>query len=213
MKLILLGPPGAGKGTQAVILTKRLGIPSISTGDILREAVKQGTPVGLQAKSYMDAGALVPDDVIVGVFKERIAKDDCKPGYILDGVPRTIAQAEALDKMGIVIDVVLSLDIPDEEIVERLGGRRYCPACGATFHVTSMKPRKEGVCDTCGAALIVRKDDEPETILNRLHTYHEQTEPLKAYYTAQGKLKTITGLHEIEETTAAIYKVLDIEND
>jgi adenylate kinase len=213
MKLILLGPPGAGKGTQAEILTKKLGIPSISTGDILREAVKQGTPVGLQAKSYMDAGALVPDDVIVGVFKERIAKDDCKPGYILDGVPRTLAQAEALDKMGIVIDVALSLDIPDDEIVERLGGRRYCPGCGATFHVLTRKPQTEGVCDTCGAALIVRKDDEPDTILNRLKTYHAQTEPLKAYYRAQDKLKTIAGLHEIEETTAAICKVLNIADD
>lgn len=210
MNLILIGPPGAGKGTQADVLSKKLNIPQISTGDILREAVKRGTPVGLKAKSFMDAGALVPDDIIIGVIVERLERDDCDKGYILDGVPRTIAQAEALDARDIVIDFALSIEVPDEVIIERLGGRRVCPACGATFHVLSNPPKKEGICDACGAALIIRKDDDPETIRNRLLTFHKETAPLVEYYDAQGKLKRVAGDISVAETTAYISEMLGI---
>ena len=210
MKLILIGPPGAGKGTQADILSKKLGIPQISTGDILREAVKMGTPIGLKAKSFMDSGALVPDDVIIGVIIERLAQPDCADGYILDGVPRTIAQAEALDKQGAAIDAALSIEADDEEIIGRLSGRRVCPACGATFHMTANPPEKDGVCDACGAALIIRKDDDPDTIRNRLLTFHRETAPLKDYYRAQGKLKTAQSQTRVEDTTALVSKVLGI---
>jgi len=210
VRLILLGPPGAGKGTQAEVLIKKLGVPQISTGDILRSAVKQGTPVGLKAKAYMDSGDLVPDDVIIGVVKERLAGQDCRNGYIFDGMPRTIAQAEALDKQEVIIDAVLSIEIPEEEVLNRLGGRRTCPECGMIFHITSKPPAVPGICDACGAALIIRKDDEPDTILNRLLTYHSQTEPLKEYYKSQGKLKTVDGVAGVSEITAAVLEVLGI---
>jgi len=211
MRLILLGPPGAGKGTQAEVLVKKLGVPQISTGDILRSAVKNGTLVGLKAKAYMDAGDLVPDDVIIGVVKERLTADDCRNGYIFDGMPRTIAQAEALDTQGVVIESVLSIEVPDEVIIERLGGRRTCPECGVIYHVVTKKPGKEGICDACGAALIIRKDDEADTIKNRLQTYHKETEPLIDYYKAQGKLKEVGGSYGIAEQTAEVFKVLGIQ--
>jgi len=210
MRLILLGPPGAGKGTQAEVLVEKLKVPQISTGDILRAAVKNGTPIGLEAKAYMDAGDLVPDDVIIGVIKERLTADDCKNGYIFDGVPRTIAQAEALDAQGVVIDTVLSIEVPDEVIIKRLSGRRTCPACGMIFHIETKKPKVDGICDACGAALIIRKDDEAETIINRLQTYHKETEPLINYYKAQGKLKAAGGEMGIAEQTAEVFKVLGI---
>jgi len=210
MRLILLGPPGAGKGTQAEVLVDKLNIPQISTGDILRAAVKKGTPVGLQAKSFMDAGDLVPDDVIIGVLKERLTADDCKNGYIFDGVPRTIAQAEAIDEQNVVIDTVLSIEVPDEVIIARLSGRRTCPICGMIFHIVTKKPATEGICDGCGAELIIRKDDEAETIINRLQTYHKETEPLINYYKAQGKLKEVGGDLGIAEQTAEVFKALGI---
>jgi len=210
MRLILLGPPGAGKGTQAEVLVDKLNVPQISTGDILRAAVKKGTPVGLQAKAFMDAGDLVPDDVIIGVLKERLTAEDCKNGYIFDGVPRTIAQAEAIDEQGVVIDTVLSIEVPDEVIITRLSGRRTCPICGMIFHIVTKKPAVEGICDACGAELIIRKDDEAETIINRLQTYHKETEPLINYYKAQGKLKEVGGDLGIEEQTAAVFNALGI---
>jgi len=210
MRLILLGPPGAGKGTQAEVLVEKLKVPQISTGDILRSAVKAGTPVGLKAKAFMDAGDLVPDDVIIGVVKERLTADDCKNGYIFDGMPRTIAQAEALDEQNVVIDMVLSIDVPDDIIIKRLGGRRTCPECGMIFHVETKKPAKEGICDVCGAALIIRKDDEAETIVNRLQTYHKETEPLIDYYRKQGKLKDIGGEFNIASQTAEVFKALGL---
>ena len=210
MRLILLGPPGAGKGTQAEVLVEKLKIPQISTGDILRGAVKNGTPVGLKAKAYMDAGDLVPDDVIIGVLKERLTADDCKNGYIFDGVPRTIAQAEALDEQGVVIDIVLSIEVPDNVIIKRLSGRRTCPKCGAIFHIETKKPKVEGICDVCGAELIVRKDDEAKTIENRLQTYHKETAPLIDYYKAQGKLREVGGEMGIAEQTVEVLKELGI---
>ena len=210
MRLILLGPPGAGKGTQAEVLVNKLNIPQISTGDILRAAVKNGTPVGLKAKAFMDAGDLVPDDVIIGVVKERLTADDCKNGYIFDGMPRTIAQAEALDAQGVIIDVVLSIEVPDDVLLKRLGGRRTCPTCGMIFHIETKKPKTDGICDACGAALIIRKDDEEETIKNRLQTYHKETEPLIDYYKAQGKLKEVGGEYNIESQTAEVFKNLGI---
>jgi adenylate kinase len=210
MKLILLGAPGAGKGTQADILAKLLGIPTISTGNILRAAVKNGTPVGLKAKEFMDAGALVPDEVIIGIIAERLAEPDCEKGYILDGVPRTIPQAEAMEKNGIDIDCALSIEVADSVIVERMSGRRTCPNCGASFHVVSNPPKKDGVCDVCGTALTIRKDDAPETVKARLATYHKETEPLKAFYEARGKLKSVENQPSIEATTAVIKKTLGI---
>ena len=210
MKLILLGAPGAGKGTQADILAKLLGVPTISTGNILRAAVKNGTPVGLKAKEYMDAGALVPDEVIIGIIAERLCEPDCKNGYILDGVPRTIPQAEAMEKGGIDIDCALSIEVADETIIDRMSGRRTCPNCGASFHVVSNPPKKEGVCDSCGAALTIRKDDAPETVKARLETYHKETEPLKAFYEKRGKLKSVDNQPTIEATTAVIRKTLGI---
>ena len=210
MKLILLGPPGAGKGTQADALIKEFGVPQISTGDILRSAIKQGTPVGLEAKSYMDAGNLVPDGVIIGVVKERLAKPDCGNGYVFDGMPRTIAQAEALDEQGVVIDTVVSIEVPDEEILRRLGGRRTCPDCGAIYHIDTKAPKTDGVCDICGAALIIRKDDEPNTIRNRLLTYHKETEPLKEYYKSQGKLLSVDGVGSVHDTIETTFRALGI---
>ncbi|MCL2401732.1 MAG: adenylate kinase [Oscillospiraceae bacterium] len=210
MKLILLGPPGAGKGTQAQILATKLGVPTISTGDILRAAVKNGTPVGLEAKGYMDRGELVPDAVVIGVFLDRISQDDCKHGYIFDGMPRNLAQAQELDRQGIQIDTALSIEISDAEIEKRLTGRRVCPDCAATFHVESDPPQKDDVCDRCDSVLIIRVDDEAETVKQRLAVYHAETEPLKDYYKGQGKLITVQNINGIEETTAAVLKALGI---
>ena len=209
MKLILLGAPGAGKGTQAEIICDKLGIPTISTGNILRAAVKEGTPMGLKAKSFMDAGALVPDDVIVGIVKERLAAPDCSGGFILDGMPRTIAQGEALEAMGVEIDKVLNLVVADEAIMERMSGRRVCAKCGASYHIKNTPSAKPGVCDRCGGELVIRKDDEPATVLDRLKAYHEQTEPLVAFYRERGKLVEIPDKGSIEDTTALILKELE----
>ena len=210
MKLILLGPPGAGKGTQAEILNKKLNIPTISTGNILRAAVKNGTPVGLQAKAYMDAGKLVPDEVIIGVISERLAEADCQNGFILDGVPRTIPQAEALEKVGITFDAVVSLEISDEEIVERMGGRRVCASCSVPFHVENLPPKVEGVCDACGGKLEARADDKPEVVRDRLKVYHKETAPLKDFYAARNLLKTVENQPTVAETTTAILKALGL---
>ena len=210
MKLILLGPPGAGKGTQAEILNKKLGIPTISTGNILRAAVKNGTPVGLKAKEYMDAGKLVPDEVIIGVISERLAEADCQNGFILDGVPRTIPQAEALEKAGISFDAVVSIEISDEEIVERMAGRRVCTACGAPYHVKNMPHKVEGVCDACGGKLEARADDKPEVVRDRLQVYHKETAPLKDFYAARNLLKTVDNQPTVAETTTAILNALGL---
>ncbi len=211
MKLILLGAPGAGKGTQAEVLCRKLGIPSISTGNILRAAIKDGTPTGLKAKSYIDAGALVPDEVIIGIVDERLAQDDCKNGYILDGVPRTIAQAEALEKAGITFDAVVSIEISEEEILRRMSGRRVCGACGASYNVDFVPPRVEGICDSCGGKLIRRKDDTPETVRERLKVYHTETEPLVDFYANRGLLRPVRSADTKEATTKAILDVLGIE--
>ena len=208
MKLILLGAPGAGKGTQAEIISQKLGIPTISTGNILRAAVKNGTPVGLQAKAYMEAGKLVPDEVIIGIIQERLAEADCAGGYILDGVPRTIAQAEALEKAGITFDAVLSLEIADSVIEARMTGRRTCHGCGATYHIVAAPPKTAGAGDTCGRALEQRKDDQPETVKHRLEVYHQETEPLKEFYQTRGLLKTVPDAGGIEATNEAIMKLL-----
>lgn len=208
MKLILLGAPGAGKGTQAEILSREWNIPSISTGNILRAAMKNGTPVGLKAKAYVEAGQLVPDDVIIGIIEERLAQPDCANGYILDGVPRTIPQAEAMEEKGIGVDWALSIEIADEIIVSRMSGRRTCKNCSQTFHIVSNPPKQEGVCDFCGGELGIRKDDAPETVLDRLRVYHKETEPLKAFYAERGKLKTVENQPSIEATTAAIKQAL-----
>ena len=210
MKLILLGAPGAGKGTQADILSKLLEIPTISTGNILRAAMKNGTPVGLEAKAYVEAGKLVPDAVIINIIRERLAEADCANGYILDGVPRTIPQAEAMEQLGIEIDTALSIEVDDDVIVERMSGRRTCPACGSSFHVKNNPPKVEGVCDNCGSALTIRKDDAPETVKARLVTYHKETEPLKAFYDARGKLVMVDNQPTVEATTEAIRMSLGI---
>ena len=210
MKLILLGAPGAGKGTQAEILSKMLNIPTISTGNILRAAMKNGTPTGLKAKSFMDAGKQVPDEVIIGIINERLAEADCAGGYILDGVPRTIPQAEALENAGIDIDCALSIEIADEVIVERMSGRRTCKDCSQTFHIVSNPPKVEGKCDFCGGELTIRKDDAPETVKARLEVYHRETEPLKAFYAERGKLKTVDNQPTIEATTEVIKATLGI---
>ena len=210
MKLILLGAPGAGKGTQADIIKKTLGIPTISTGNILRAAVKNGTPTGLRAKEYMDAGKLVPDDVIIGIISERLQEPDCADGYILDGVPRTIAQAEALEQAGIRFDAVVAIEIPDERIVARMGGRRVCESCGASYHVVNIPPKKEGICDVCGGALKQRKDDDPETVKDRLAVYHKETEPLKDFYEKLGVLKLVEGNQPIEAATRDILAALGV---
>lgn len=210
MRLILLGAPGAGKGTQADILSRMLSIPTISTGNILRAAMKEGTPVGLQAKEYVDNGKLVPDDVIVGIVKERLARDDCKNGFILDGMPRTIPQAKALEDAKIEIDAALSINVDDEVIVERMSGRRTCKDCSATFHVVSNPPKVEGKCDQCGGELTIRKDDSPETVRARLDVYHKETEPLMDFYAERGKLKEVENQPSIELTTEEIKKALGI---
>lgn len=210
MKLIMFGAPGAGKGTQAAILSERLDVPTISTGNILRAAVKNGTPVGLQARSYMDAGKLVPDQVIIGIIAERLAEPDCQKGYILDGVPRTIAQAEALEEAGIQFDCVLDIEVPDQEILHRMIGRRSCPICGATYHLEAAPPKVEGKCDHCGNTLTQREDDKHETVISRLSTYHAQTEPLKKFYADRDILKVVPFQVSIEATTQAIAGLLGI---
>ncbi len=201
MKIMFLGAPGAGKGTQAENVSAAFGIPAISTGAIIREAIKTGTEMGKAAKSYTESGALVPDEVVIGIIKERLEADDCKNGFILDGFPRTVVQAEALDQMGIEMDVVVSIEVPDEKIVERMSGRRVCPVCGASYH-TVYKPSADGsTCDKDGAGLTMRKDDAPDVVLSRLKVYHEQTEPLKDYYQSKGKLKLVVGQEKVEDTT------------
>ena len=211
MKLILLGAPGAGKGTQAEILCKKLGIPTISTGNILRASIKDGTPTGMKAKSYIDAGLLVPDEVIIGIINERLAQDDCQKGYILDGVPRTIAQAEALEDNGIKIDAVVSLEISEDEILRRMTGRRVCEACGSSYNMNYIPPRREGICDNCGGKLIQRKDDTPETIHERLKVYHKETEPLVGFYAERGLLKSVSVSDTKEETAHTIMEALGVQ--
>lgn len=210
MKLILLGAPGAGKGTQAEIICKKLNIPTISTGNILREAIKNKTERGMMAKSFMDAGKLVPDDVIVGIVSERLSEDDCKSGFILDGMPRTVPQAEALDSMGVKIDTVLSIEVDDSAIERRMSGRRVCEKCGASYHIEHKQPKVEGVCDSCKGKLVLRADDAPETVRDRLRVYHEQTEPLVAFYKAKGILKTIKGQNGIDDTSRLVFEALGV---
>ena len=207
MNLILMGAPGAGKGTQSANISEKYNIPAIATGDILRGAIKAGTELGKAAKSYIDAGQLVPDAVVIGIIKEYLASDACKNGFILDGFPRSIPQAEALDEMGVKIDVVLSIEVADEKIVERMSGRRVC-SCGASYHVLYNPPITENVCDKCGAELYVRADDAAETVKNRLATFHEQTEPLKDYYAQKGLLVTVQGQEEVADTTALVFGAL-----
>lgn len=209
MNLILLGAPGAGKGTQAEKICEKLSIPAISTGNILREAIKNATEMGLKAKSFIDAGALVPDEVVIGIIDERLKEDDCKNGFILDGFPRTIPQAEALQQMGVRIDKVIDISVPDEKIATRLSGRRVCLKCGATYHTEFKKPKTADVCDACGDNLVQRKDDMPETVLDRLKTYHEQTEPLEGYYAEKGILRVVEGQEEVADTTALTFKALE----
>ncbi|MBE6876002.1 MAG: adenylate kinase [Ruminococcus sp.] len=211
MNLILLGAPGAGKGTQAEAISEALNIPQISTGNMLREAVKNGTEYGLKAKAVMEAGGLVSDDIVIGILKDRIAQDDAKNGFILDGFPRTVPQAEALDKMGVRIDKVVEIFVPDETIKERVSGRRVCEGCGASYHIQYKPSKVEGVCDKCGAKTIIRKDDEPATVISRLETYHEQTEPIKAYYEQQGKLETVIGQEEVADTKKLTLKAVGAE--
>ena len=208
MKLILLGAPGAGKGTQAEILCKELNIPTISTGNILRAAIKNGTPTGLKAKAFMDDGKLVPDEVIIGIINERLAEEDRANGYILDGVPRTIAQAEALEKAGILFDHVISIEIADETIVNRMSNRRVCEDCGASYHLVAVPPKVEGVCDKCGGKLVQRKDDAPETVKARLDVYHKETEPLKGFYAERGLLRSVDDRPTVAETSKGILDVL-----
>lgn len=209
MNIIFLGAPGAGKGTQAEIVSKTYGIPTLSTGVILREAVKNQTEMGLAAKAFMDAGKLVTDEIVIGIIKDRLAQDDCKNGFILDGFPRTVPQAEALDAMGVKIDAVISIEVPDETIVKRMSGRRACAGCGSTYHI-EYKPSQDGVhCDNCGGELGVRRDDQPEVVLDRLKTYHSQTAPLKDYYSSTGKLRTIVGQEEVKDTTRLTLEALD----
>ena len=210
MNIVLLGAPGAGKGTQAAKLVEEFGTPHISTGDMLRAAVKAGTPLGQKAKSFMDAGDLVPDDVIIGLVTERLQDPDTEKGFILDGFPRTIAQAEALDKMGIVIDLVVNISVSDETIVSRMSGRRVCPTCGATFHTLFNPSAKGDKCDKCGAELTIRKDDKPEVVRDRLAVYHTETEPLERYYAAKGILKTVVGQEKLEDTTALTFQAIGV---
>ncbi len=212
MKIIMLGAPGAGKGTQAKMIADKYGIPHVSTGDIFRANIKEGTDLGKEAKSYMDKGLLVPDELTVKILLDRVAKDDCKNGYVLDGFPRTIPQAEVLDKalseMNDSIDFAIDVDVPDENIIKRMSGRRACLSCGATYHIEHIPPRKEGICDRCGKELVLRDDDKPETVKNRLNVYHEQTQPLIEFYTKKGVLKTVDGTADMKDVFAAIVKIL-----
>ena len=209
MKLILLGAPGAGKGTQAEKICQKNNIPTISTGNILREALKSGTEMGLKAKTYMESGQLVPDEILIGIIQDRLAQEDCKNGFILDGFPRTIPQAEALDKMGIVIDKVIDIEVADDKIVERMSGRRVCESCGSSYHTLYKQPKVEGKCDICGGTLVQRKDDHPDTVKERLDVYHTQTEPLKEYYSKQGKLLVVHGQEEVADTTRLVMEALE----
>lgn len=209
MKLILLGAPGAGKGTQAEKIVEKYGIPAISTGNIIRAALKEGTPMGLKAKSYMEAGQLVPDEVVIGIIKDRLKEKDCENGFILDGFPRTIPQAQALEDMGIEIDKVLDIEVPDEAITKRMSGRRVCSKCANSYHLEYKKPKVDGVCDACGGELVQRKDDAPETVQARLAEYHEMTEPLKDFYKNLNKLVIVEGQEEVADTTALVFAALE----
>ncbi len=208
MKIMFLGAPGAGKGTQAEIVSKTFKIPAISTGAIIRDAIKAGSETGLAAKAYTDKGALVPDDVVVGIVRQRLSADDCKDGFILDGFPRTLPQAQALDKMGVSLDLVISIEVSDRDITERMGGRRVCEACGATYHTKYNPPRTEGVCDRCAQPLIIRRDDSPEVVESRLESYHRQTAPLKDFYKEKGVLRIVEGQEKVEDTTALTLAVV-----
>ena len=213
MKIIMLGAPGAGKGTQAQMLAKKYDIPHVSTGDIFRMNIKNGTELGLEAKKYMDQGLLVPDELTVRILLDRVAKDDCKNGYVLDGFPRTIPQAnvleDALTKLGDKIDYAINVDVPDENIIRRMGGRRACLACGATYHIEHVPPKKEGICDKCGQELVLRDDDKPETVKNRLQVYKEQTQPLIDFYTERGVLHNVDGTKDMNEVFEAIVAILN----
>ncbi|MCM1268722.1 MAG: adenylate kinase [Bacteroidales bacterium] len=212
MKIIMLGAPGAGKGTQAKMIADTYGIPHVSTGDIFRMNIKNGTQLGMEAKTYMDQGLLVPDELTVRILLDRVAQDDCKNGYVLDGFPRTIPQAEvledALTKLGDRIDYAINVEIPDENIIRRMGGRRACLSCGATYHIEHVPPKKEGVCDQCGQELVLRDDDKPETVKNRLNVYHEQTQPLIDFYAKKGVLKSVDGTQDMQDVFGAIKEIL-----
>ncbi|MDD6188018.1 MAG: adenylate kinase [Clostridiales bacterium] len=210
MKLIMLGPPGAGKGTQAAKLSVSLNVPTLSTGHILRTAIKEGLPVGLQAKEYMDAGKLVPDEIVIGVVKDFLSKDEFKTGYILDGVPRTLVQAEILEKMGVELDAAVSIEISDEEIEHRMQGRRVCNKCGASYNIDANPPKVENICDVCGEKLVIRDDDKPETVRQRLAVYHAETEPIIGFYKERGKLLPVDGTASVEETTEKVMKALEM---
>jgi len=209
--LIMFGPPGAGKGTQAKIISKQLDIPAISTGEMIRAAIKASTPMGLAAQKYTESGALVPDDVVIGIIKERLAEDDCKKGFILDGFPRTIPQAEALAEMGVKITKVISFEVTDSAIVDRMSGRRLCSSCSASYHVKFAPPKTEGKCDACGGDLIIRKDDKKEVVESRLVTYHRETEPLKAFYDKLGLLAVLDGEGKVEDVSARAFEALGVE--
>jgi len=213
MKIIMLGAPGAGKGTQAKQIAAKYNIPHISTGDIFRANIKGGTALGMEAKGYMDKGQLVPDELTVRILLDRVANDDCKDGYVLDGFPRTIPQAEVLDaevkKLNEKVDFAINVDVPDENIVNRMGGRRACLKCGATYHIAYVPPKKEGICDTCGSELVLRDDDKPETVKNRLNIYHDQTQPLIDYYEKQGILRTVDGTKDMDDVFADIVNILE----
>ena len=213
MKIVMLGAPGAGKGTQAKMIAENYGIPHVSTGDIFSANIKNGTELGLEAKKYMDQGLLVPDELTVRILLDRVAKDDCKNGYVLDGFPRTIPQAnvleDALTKLGDKIDYAINVDVPDENIIRRMGGRRACLACGATYHIEHVPPKKEGICDKCGQELVLRDDDKPETVKNRLQVYKEQTQPLIDFYTERGVLHNVDGTKDMNEVFEAIVAILN----
>lgn len=212
MKIVMLGAPGAGKGTQAKMISEKYGLPHISTGDIFRTNIKNGTELGMEAKKYMDQGLLVPDELTVKILLDRVAQDDCKNGYVLDGFPRTIPQAEVLDRalveMGDAIDFAVNVDVPDENIVKRMSGRRACLSCGATYHIEHIPPKMEGVCDQCGQELVLRDDDKPETVQNRLKVYHEQTQPLIDFYTGKGVLRSVDGTADMQDVFGAIVSIL-----
>lgn len=212
MKIIMLGAPGAGKGTQAKMIAEKYSVPHISTGDIFRANIKNGTELGMEAKKYMDQGLLVPDELTVKILLDRVANEDCKNGYVLDGFPRTIPQAQVLDKalteLGDKIDYAINVEVPDENIVKRMGGRRACLSCGATYHIEHVPPKAEGICDTCGKELVLRDDDKPETVMNRLDVYHKQTQPLIDFYSAKGVLQTVDGTVDMKDVFAAIIAIL-----
>ena len=209
MKIIMLGAPGAGKGTQAKMIAEKYSIPHISTGDIFRANIKGGTELGMEAKKYMDQGQLVPDELTVKILLDRVANDDCKNGYVLDGFPRTIPQAQALEDMGVEIDAVVDIEVPDEKITARMSGRRVCSKCANSYHMEYKKPKVEGVCDACGGELVQRKDDAPETVQARLVEYHEMTEPLKGFYEKLGKLRIVEGQEEVADTTKLVFAALE----